>query len=96
MHGFRAIAERSALADRVKDSGAVSLFPQLALDWDQQARAQKGWDRFSLDDFQQVARRYPVTWIVTRIPAIAGLNCPFRNTTVEVCRIGSGRRAIGW
>ena len=91
MHGFRAIAERSALADRVKDSGAVSLFPQLAFDWDQQVRTQKGWDRFSLDDFQQVARRYPVTWIVTRLPAIAGLDCPFRNATVEVCRIGSGR-----
>jgi hypothetical protein len=26
-HGFRAIAERSVLADSVKDSGAVSLFP---------------------------------------------------------------------
>ena len=29
-HGFRAVAERSMLADNVKDSGAVSLFPQLA------------------------------------------------------------------
>ena len=27
MHGFRAVAERSVLADRVKDSGVVSLFP---------------------------------------------------------------------
>jgi len=27
LHGFRAIAERSALADREKDSGAASLFP---------------------------------------------------------------------
>jgi len=40
MHGFRALAERSALAERVKDSGVVSLFPQLASEWDQQVRAQ--------------------------------------------------------
>jgi hypothetical protein len=88
LHGFRAIAERSALADRVKDGGAVSLFPQLAVDWDEQVRAQSGWDRFSLNDFQQLAQRYPVTWIVTRLPAASGLDCPFHNASVEVCRIG--------
>lgn len=87
MHGFRAVAERSALADRLKDSGAVSLFPQLAVDWDQQVRAQSGWDRFSLDDFQKLARSYPVTWIITRRPAAAGLNCPYRNAGLAVCRI---------
>jgi hypothetical protein len=88
MHGFRAMAERSALADRVKDSGAVSLFPQLAVDWDQQVRAQSGWERFSLDDFQQLARRYSVTWIVTLRSSQAALDCPFQDATVEVCRIG--------
>jgi hypothetical protein len=88
MHGFRAMAERSALADRVKDSGAVSLFPQLAVDWDQQVQAQSGWARFSLDDFQELAHRYPVTWIVTLRPTQAALDCPFQDATVEVCRIG--------
>src|SRR5260370_18696493 len=29
-HGFRAIAQRSMLADAVKDSGAASMFPPLA------------------------------------------------------------------
>ena len=29
--GFRAIAQRSALADAVKDSGAASMFPALGL-----------------------------------------------------------------
>ena len=33
-HGFRAVAERSVLADNVKDSGAVSLFPKLAAEWE--------------------------------------------------------------
>lgn len=93
MHGFRAVAERSVLADRVKDSGAVSLFPQLAVDWDQQVRAQSGWDRFSLDDFQKLARLYPVTWIVTRRPAAAGLDCPYDSARLAVCRIGPGMSA---
>src|ERR1035437_8313359 len=37
-HGFRAVAERSVLADSVKDSGAVSLFPRLATEWQSQVR----------------------------------------------------------
>jgi len=34
-HGFRAIAERSRLADAVKDSGAATMFPETtaAVDW---------------------------------------------------------------
>jgi hypothetical protein len=88
MHGFRAVAERSVLADRVKDSGVVSLFPQLAGDWDQQVRAQSGWLRFSLADFDRLAAHYPVTWILSRRSASAGLDCPYRNAGVAVCRIG--------
>lgn len=95
MHGFRAIAERSALADRVKDSGAVSLFPQLAVDWDQQVRAQTGWDRFALDDFRKLARLYPVTWIVTRRPPAAGLDCRYHNEGLAVCRIDAGGTPVG-
>lgn len=86
MHGFRAVAERSALADRVKDSGAVSLFPDLAPKWDNQVKAQTGWDRFSELDFKRLAHDYRVTWVVTRYPA-AGLDCPYTNAVLAVCRI---------
>lgn len=89
-HGFRAVAERSALADQVKDSGAVSLFPQLAQTWDEQVRAQTGWPRFQLRDFQRLARAYPVTWIVARRPPPAGLTCPYENRELAVCRIDAG------
>lgn len=92
MHGFRALAERSALADRVKDSGAVSLFPQLAVDWDRQVRAQSGWDHFTSRDFEKLAREYPVTWLVTRRSPSAGLECPYENAELAVCRIGKGPR----
>ncbi|HZT30122.1 MAG TPA: hypothetical protein VFA33_09590 [Bryobacteraceae bacterium] len=86
-HGFRAIAERSALADRVKDSGAVSLFPQLADDWKSEVQAQEGWEHFGPRDFERLARHYPVTWIVTRRPPPAAFPCPYQQGELAVCRI---------
>jgi hypothetical protein len=90
MHGFRAVAERSVLADALKDSGAVSLFPHLAEHWDHQVRVLDNWDHFELADFERVAKLYPVTWIVTRQPAPRGLLCPYQNQTVSVCRLPPG------
>jgi hypothetical protein len=81
------VAERSALADAVKDSGAVSLFPQLAEHWKSQVQAQKGWASFKRRDFEHVAKLYPVTWILTRSPGPAGLACPYQKEGLSVCRI---------
>jgi hypothetical protein len=86
-HGFRAVAERSALADAVKDSGAVSLFPQLADRWKSQVQAQNGWKKFDRRDFEHLAKLYPVTWILTRSPGPAGMTCPYQNEGLSVCRI---------
>ena len=86
-HGFRAVAERSALADRVKDSGAVSLFPQLAAEWQSQVIAERGLDHFALADFQKLVKRYPVTWILMIGPGAPGLICPYRNRDLSVCRM---------
>jgi hypothetical protein len=86
-HGFRAVAERSVLADNVKDSGAVSLFPQLAAEWESQVHAGRGFDRFQLEDWRKLARRYPVTWILTARPGPAGLTCPYENRDFAVCRM---------
>ena len=88
-HGFRAVAERSALADAVKDSGVVSLFPGLADDWKSEVQAQTGWAKFDRRDFDHLATHYPVTWIVTSNPAPAGLICPYRSEGLSVCHIGS-------
>ncbi len=85
-HGFRAVAERSVLADNLKDSGPVALFPQLAEEWKKQASAQAGWDTFGQGDFERLARMYPVTWIVTRGPGPEFASCPYRNEVVAVCR----------
>lgn len=86
-HGFRAIAERSMLADRVKDSGVASIFPQLADEWRAQMSAQWGWEHFGPAEFASLARHYPVTWVVTWRSAAGGLDCPFVNSELAVCRI---------
>jgi hypothetical protein len=85
-HGFRAIAERSMLADALKDSGAASMFPQLAPEWQRQTEAEKGWKNFKLNDLQRLKMQFGVNWVVLEHP-VAGLNCPHANGNLQVCRI---------
>jgi hypothetical protein len=86
-HGFRAISERSMLADAMKDSGAVTMFPPLAENWWAQVQAQSGWDHFQMQDFQRLKAKYGVTWIVWEKPPLPGMNCPYKNSAVQVCRL---------
>jgi hypothetical protein len=86
-HGFRGIAQRSVLTDHFKDSGVVSLFPKLAPEWVREQTAQQNWNRFRLADFEQLAQRYPISWVVLQGAPAEGLNCPYRNKTVTVCQI---------
>lgn len=87
-HGFRAIAERSRLADRVKDSGAVSMFPALAATWEDQVTALRGWEHFQASDFERLQQRFAIHWIIVQQPAPAALSCPYQNRSVAVCRLG--------
>jgi hypothetical protein len=86
-HGFRAIAERSRIADRTKDSGAVTMFPTLAETWLQQVNAQDGWSHFSEQDFRQLNSSYGVDWVILERPENVGLSCPYHNEGVSICRI---------
>ena len=88
-HGFRAIAERSRLADAVKDSGAATMFPETtaAVDWLDQLTAQSGWDHFREKDFRNLKSVYGVSWVVLQKPVAIGFPCPYENPTLEVCRI---------
>ena len=90
-NGFRARAERSMLADLVKDKGAASMFPPLSVDWEKQVQDQKNFERFGKQDFDRLRQKYGVTWVIvqqsgSRAPASAGLRCPYENATVRVCR----------
>lgn len=85
--GFRAIAQRSRLADYHKDSGAVSMFPPLADEWYAQTQALKNWPQFGPHDFAQVRSHYGVSWIVVQNSQAATLHCPYQNRTVSVCEL---------
>jgi hypothetical protein len=86
-NGFRAIAQRSMLADAVKDSGAVTMFPANAEEWLKQVQAQSGWKTFQSQDFRRLQSEYGVSWVVLQQPGVAGLVCPYRNAAVLVCRV---------
>lgn len=86
-NGFRAIAQRSMLADAVKDSGAVSMFPPLAETWLAQVEAQNGWKTFQARDFHRLRAEYGVNWVVLQRPGAPDLDCPYQNAAVLVCRV---------
>jgi hypothetical protein len=86
--GFRATAERSAVADWFKDGGIASNFPEAAALWWQGSMATQQLNRAS--DEQRLARLQPlgVTWIVLPAEASTDFPCPFTNARVRVCRLG--------
>jgi hypothetical protein len=90
-HGFRALGERSMMADYVKDSGVVLLFPPLADEWQREVRARDGWERFQAGDFRRLRDTFGVTWVVLEDSnaalAASELTCPYKNELVRVCRI---------
>ncbi len=85
--GFRAIAERDALADRSKDGGAAAVFRQLAGRWWVEQTATTDLNR--IDDAERVRRLTPlgVDWIVLDAGASTQLPCPFADDAVKVCRL---------
>lgn len=86
-NGFRIIAQRSRLADGSKDSGVAELFPNVAEQWSAQVQAQTGIDSFQPQDFERLRHQYGVSWVVLRQPQHSGLDCPYSNTDVAVCRL---------
>ncbi len=85
--GFRATAERSAVADWFKDGGIASNFREAAALWWQGSTATEQLNQAS--DEQRLARLLPlgVTWIVLPVQASTGFPCPFTNARVRVCRL---------
>jgi hypothetical protein len=86
-NGFRARAERSMLADLTKDKGAASMFPPLSVLWAQQIEDQKNWKQLGKPDFQRLRQKYGVSWVVVEQPGPEGLECPYQNSAVRVCRV---------
>jgi hypothetical protein len=86
-HGFRALAERSELADSVKDAVVVTIVPELGPQWLHQVQAEKGWSRFTLADFERLKAGFGVDWVLVSYPAPEGLACRWHNRLLAVCQI---------
>ena len=86
-NGFRARAERSMLADLVKDKGACSMFPPLSVKWAEQVGDQKNFKQFGKNDFERLRQKYGVSWVVLEQQPPAGWQCPYENSAVRVCRV---------
>lgn len=86
-HGFRALAERSQLADAVKDTAVVTQVPRLGPVWYAQTQAERNWQHFTLTDFKGLKRHFGVDWALVAYPAPAGLACQWHNNMLSVCEI---------
>lgn len=94
-HGFRALAERSVLADYEKDAGMAARVPSLGPRWLKEVTALNGWRNFGPADFDRLNREFGVTWFVfSRGDAQFSftqpdhVSCLYRNDDVTVCRLG--------
>ena len=84
--GFRAIAERSLLADD-KDQGIAALDPPLAGEWAAQRDAHVGLE--TMTDTERIRRLQPfgVTWLLLSAGSPTNFPCPYRNAVAKVCRM---------
>jgi len=92
-HSFRALAERSMLADMIKDPAVVTQVPELGPDWEKQTEAQVGWQDFELRDFQRLKSDFGVDWVLVSYPEPAGLDCKWHNARLSVCQIPGAQLA---
>jgi hypothetical protein len=86
-HSFRALAERSQLADEIKDAAAVTQVPELGPLWYRQVEAQQGWSSFQLANYERLKSEFGTDWTLVSLPAPAGLDCLWHNEKLAVCRI---------
>jgi hypothetical protein len=96
-YGFRGLAERSVLADYVKDGGMAARVPRLAPRWLREVNAQSGWRNFQAADFQRLKNEFGVNWVIlSRTDRAAstlqdnsapGMTCPYQNQQLLVCRL---------
>lgn len=86
-HSFRALTERSQLADMVKDPAVVTQVPELGPSWERQADATANWQHFQLADFERLKSEFGVDWALVSYPAPPDLDCQWHNQRLSVCRI---------
>ena len=84
---FRAIGQRSALADYSKDGGEASITPALTSAWVAGVDAQTGLERENDTERAQKLRPLGVDWVVLELGSATTWTCPYQNERVKVCRL---------
>lgn len=84
---FRAIAERSALPDYAKDGGVASIAPDLTNEWIAGEEFQIGLDRATDAERSAQLHGSSAQWVVLSQNASTQFYCPYRNSSMQVCRI---------
>lgn len=84
---FRAIAQRSSLADYSKDGGIAAITPELTAEWSEGEAVQQGLDRGV--DLQELARlqAHSVSWFVVPSSTPVAIPCAWSNYAVKVCAV---------
>ncbi|MHB8301808.1 MAG: DUF6798 domain-containing protein [Acidobacteriaceae bacterium] len=85
--GFRAVAQRSVLADWNKDGGVAAIYPAVAQEWWNQVTATQDFSLWNDEQRVQVLAPYGVSWVVLSAAAATQLDCPYRNSAVRVCQL---------
>jgi len=86
-HGFRALAERSVLADAIKDPCIVVRVPSLGPRWLREMNAQQGWRSFQRQDFLRLKENFGVDWVLVSSQGVEGMQCPYNDGGIAVCRV---------
>lgn len=87
MQGFRAITERSLLADN-KDQGVAAVVnPSIAGVWARQRDAQIGIDKMSDQEREEKLKPLGVTWMLLSASAKTSFPCPYENAVAKVCML---------
>jgi hypothetical protein len=93
-HSFRALAERSQLADAIKDTAVVTQVPDLGPGWASQVDALAGWQRFGPADFARLREKFGVNWALVSYPETRGLKCAWHNDVLAVCPIPASPQVL--
>jgi hypothetical protein len=86
-HSFLALAERSQLADAVKDAAVATMVPELGPVWARQVDAAADWRNFKLADFERLKAEFGVDWVLVNYRQPVGLDCHWHNNQLAVCQI---------
>ena len=89
---FRAVAERSAIADYSKDGGEASITPALTALWFTGQAAQTGLN--SATDAKRIAKLRPLgaNWVVLPSGTPTGFTCSYADEAVKVCRLPASQQ----